>query len=295
MPTELKVLASPSMQKKYDFCYLLGQLQYLDRWEPREAERSLPARLRGTAFARAAEIIHKALMGGERDMLDSSSFIMTIVDEACAMFDRQFQYCVSKGIVFPERVDEISRAELRRTIPLYARHTPVRSWKKILGVEYPIKKYSCRPDIVGINELDFLCVGDVKYKSSLEARYETNTVEEFKWDPQFLQYNHAWRADQGVGDDVPVYSTLLLVVGSPFRIKPVAWLYTPENLQIWLQSATALTETINSIRAGTTLPRAATVHKNNYGWCPMKKACLEYNLDPELMKRDYVQLDELPE
>lgn len=46
---------------------------------------------------------------------------------------------------------------------------------------------------------------------------------------------------------------------------------------------------------GMTLPNPALTHHDNVGWCLMKKACLEHNLDPELMKRDNVQPDELSE
>ena len=44
-----------------------------------------------------------------------------------------------------------------------------------------------------------------------------------------------------------------------------------------------------------TLRLPVLTHHDNVGWCPMKKASLEHNLDAELMKRNYVQLDELPE
>jgi hypothetical protein len=295
VPDIIKVLESPSKQKKVDFCRLLLQLNYNERWEPREAERSLPARLRGTALARGAEIIHKAIRDGDRELLQNTSFMMACVDESIALFDRQFKYCVEAGISFPPNVDATSRAELRRVIPLYARYTPLLSWQKITGVERSIPEYSCRPDVEGVNARGFDVVGDIKYKSSLPSEYESSTIEEFHWDPQVLQYNHAERHILGRGPNDNVYSTLLLVVGSPFRIKEVEWLYTPEKLQLWFESAKDLTQAIRDIKEGRALPRAATVHRNNFGWCPMKKACLEYNLDPELMKRDYVQIDNMPE
>jgi hypothetical protein len=171
----------------------------------------------------------------------------------------------------------------------------VRQWAAVTGVEQPIPAYSCRPDLVGLNALGFPCVGDVKYKASLEARYETNTIEEFHWDPQFLQYNHARRQDADVESDVPVSSILILVVGSAFKIKQVEWLYTPEQLQLWYESALDMTDAVNGIKDGSVLPRAATTHKDNFGWCPMKAACLDMNLDSALMLQKYVQLDELPE
>jgi hypothetical protein len=234
-------------------------------------------------------------MQGEKALLDDTDFVLSTVAEGIALFDRQFTYCIEKGISFAPDVDAISRAELRRVIPLYARHTPVRQWQQVTAVEKPNRTFSCRPDLEGVNSLGFHCVGDIKYKTSLEARYESNTIEEFHWDPQFLQYNYARKHDEGVPADVPVYSILLLVVGSGFKIKQLEWLYTPEQLQLWYESALDLTQAVEGIRAGTVLPRASTTHKDNFGWCAMKRACLEYNLDPELMKQHYVQLDEMPE
>ena len=290
-----KILESPSKQKKFDRCRLLGQLQYIDKWEPRIAVRSLPARLRGTAFARGAELIHRALMEESLALLDDTTFIFSVVDESVALFNRQFEYLVAQGIQFIPEVENISRTELRRVIPLYAKFTPVRDWKKVTGVEKPIKTYSCRPDLTGINKDGFDVVGDIKYKTGLEARYVTSTVEEFHWDAQFLQYNHAHRHDLGVSDSTPVYSTLILVVGTSFKTWQVDWLYTPEQLALWYDSAVDMTRTIQDITTGRALPRAATTHRDNFGWCPMKKACFEYNLDPELMKLDYVQIDKMPE
>lgn len=290
-----KVLESPSKQKKFDRCHLLGQLQYLDRWEPKIAERSLPARLRGTAFARGAELIHRAIMEGNIDLLDDITFIFSVVDEAVALFNRQFEYLVAQGIQFAPEVDNLSRGELRRVIPLYAKFTPVRQWKQVTGVEKSILPYSCRPDLTGINKDGFDVVGDIKYKTGLESRYRTSTIEEFHWDAQFLQYNHAHRYDIGASDSIPVYSTLLLVIGTSFQVQQIEWLYTPEQLALWYYSASDMTQTIQDIAAGRTLPRASTTHRDNFGWCPMKKACLEYNLDPELMKLDYVQIEDMPE
>lgn len=292
---ELKLLESPSKQKRFDTCELLGQLTYLDRWEPREAHNSLPARLRGNGFTKGCEVIHNAIMAGDLNLLDETSFVNLVTEQAITTFDKQFKYCAEKGISFKPGTDEVSRAELRRVIPLYMKYTPFRANWKITHVEYAIKKFGCRPDLGGIDPQGFDFVGDMKYKSSLEARYESDTIEEFHWDVQFQQYNHAHRDMLGYGNDRPVYSYLFLVIGSAFRIKPVGWLYTPEQQQLWYQSAESLTREIREITSGQRLPRAAAAHRDKFGWCVMKKACLEYYLDPELMKRDYVQIDELPE
>lgn len=293
--TELKLFESPSKIKQFTECELLGQLSYNERWEPREAHASLPARLRGNAFARACEGLHGAIRDGAVDLLGTTEFVALTVDKAIELFDKQFKYCVEKGIVFKPDTDSISKAELRRVIPLYAHHTPLKNWV-ITHVEDPIKSYSCRPDLAGkepAQQFDF--VGDMKYKSSLDSRWENDTIEEFHWDIQFQQYPEAHRSHISLSPDVPVYSYLFLVIGTPFRIKPVGWIFTPEQQQFCKAGITAMTKRIQEITIDGRMPIPSTSHRNKFGWCPMKKACLEYNLDAERMKRDYVQLDELPE
>jgi hypothetical protein len=44
-----------------------------------------------------------------------------------------------------------------------------------------------------------------------------------------------------------------------------------------------------------TLPRLVLTDHDSVEWSLGKKTCLEHTLDPELMKRDHVQLDELTE
>lgn len=289
-----KLFESPSKIKQFTDCEVLGQLTYIDRWEPREAHPSLPARLRGNAFSKACEGLHGAIKEGSGGLLGSQEFIALTVDRAIDLFERQFRYCVERGISFKPDTDSISKAELRRVIPLYAHHTPLKNWK-ITNVEEPIKVYSCRPDLAGVEPSEFHFVGDMKYKSSLDSRWESDTIEEFHWDAQFQQYPEAYRHHLGLSPDVPVYSYLFLVIGTPFRIKPVGWVFTPEQQAFWKAGAVAMTSRIREITVLNRQPIPSTAHRNKFGWCPMKKACLEYNLDVERMKRDYVQLDELPE
>lgn len=295
VPAVVKLLESPSKQKQFDTCQLLGQLTYIDKWEPKEAHLSLIPRLRGNAFSKACELIHTTLKQGDTTTLDKQEFVQSVVTTAVSLFDRQYEYCLSSGINFKPDVDALVRTELRRVIPLYIANTPFRQHWQVSDVEFSIPSHGCRPDIAGKEPAGYHFVGDMKYKSSLEARYESDTIEEFHWDYQFQQYNEAYRAKLGVGDSESVYSYLFLVVGSPFRIRSVGWVYTPEQRAIWRASAADLTETIRLITSNQKLPRAATTHRSKFGWCPMKKACLEHYLDPELMKRDYVQLKELPE
>ena len=141
---ELRVLESPSRLKQYDKCQFLMQLAYDERWEPKEAAPSLIARLAGTAFARACELAHTAIRDGNTSLLDDPAFIQVAVEEAVALFDRRFKFCLDKEIRFAPNKDGIVKTELARVIPQYFAQTPVRWWKKVTDLETPIPAYGLR-------------------------------------------------------------------------------------------------------------------------------------------------------
>lgn len=291
---ELRILHSPSRLKQYDKCPWLMQLTYDERWEPLEAAPSLIARLAGTAFSRACELAHTALRDGHPELLDSQSFIAVAVEESLALFDRQFKYCCEKGIRFIPNKDSLVRTELARVIPQYMAQTPARLWQKVTDVETPIPGYGCRPDLGGINAQGFDTVGDVKYKATCRNEYYSSTVEEFQHDVQFKNYNYAWSVLKGLVDK-PVYSNLILVVGHPFSVREHQFQYHAHVLAQHIESAKVRTEEITEIQKGERSLIEALTHRDHFGWCSMKRACLEQHRDREMMKVDYVQLTDLPE
>lgn len=291
-----RILHSPSRLKQYDRCDVLMQMAYEERWEPKEAStsNSLVARLAGNAVARACEVIHTALRDGQGEMLDNPTFLQLAVSEATGLFTQQFEYCVSKEVRFKEGIDSIIRAELARVIPAYARETPLRTWRKVTDVETPIREWGIRPDVAGVDHQEIDVVGDVKYKRTLKNEWYNTTVEEYKHDPQFKQYNIGWQKTKGL-ENKTVRSTLILIVGHPFSVRAHPFVYHPHDLKEFLEGAKIATEEINEIRAGQRSPIASLTHKDNFGWCPMKEACLDLGRDRQLMQINYVQLDKLPD
>lgn len=290
-----RILESPSKQKKADRCQLFMQLTYLEQWEPKEAHHSLVPRLRGTAFSKACELIHKEMQASGHNNLDTLEFQDEVVRQSLELFGRQYEYCQDKGIVFPHDSDALVREELRRVIPLYCKHTPVRSWAKVHGVEHKWEDYGCRVDVFGTDMEGDLVIPDVKYKSSLESRYLTSTLTDYKEDAQFIQYNKVYRLVNNLPDDALVYSQVILVVGHPFRIHNPKWLYRPETLQLWYTRAQQLTKDIQQIEAGERIPAPSLTHKDMFGVCPMKEACLDFHLSEGPMLTKYVKLGRLPE
>lgn len=291
---ELRILESPSRLKQYDKCPWLMQLTYDERWEPKEAAASLTARLAGTAFAHACELAHTALRDGQVELLDDISFIKVAVEESIALFERQFKFCCEKEIRFAPNKDSIVKAELARVIPQYFAQTPIRTWQKVTDVETPIPAYGLRPDLGGIDHLGLDAVADVKYKAKCQAEYYSSTVEEFQHDTQFMNYNYGWAKHKGLVDK-PVYSYLILVVGYPFSVRQHGFVYHKHVLDAHIEAAKIRSEEIGEIKRGERSLIPALTHRDHFGWCSMKKACLEQHRDREMMKVDYVQLTGMPD
>ena len=291
---ELRVLESPSRLKQYDKCQFLMQLTYDERWEPKEAAPSLIARIAGTAFSRACELAHTAIRDGNVSLLDDSAFIRVAVEESIALFDKQFKFCIDKEIRFAPNKDSIVKTELARVIPQYFAQTPVRQWKKVTDVETPIPAYGLRPDLGGIDEEEIDVVGDVKYKATCRAGYYESTVEEFQHDTQFKNYNYGWQKYKGLKDK-PCRSTLILVVGHPFSVRAHPFVYHNHILEEHIDAAKIRSEEIAEYKRGERSLVEALTHRDHFGWCPMKKACLEQHRNREMMKLDYVQLIGMPD
>jgi hypothetical protein len=284
----LRILESPSKVKQYDRCEMLMQMQYKERWEPKIASRSLPARLGGTAFAKATELIHLQLMTAPGAIVSD----LEPIEKAIDLFERQWAYCQSKGIEMPVDRDAIIKTELRRVIARYAKETPLRGWK-ITHVEYAIKEYGIRMDVAGVDIEGNYAIGEVKYKATLDERYRNSTIEEYGQDHQFHQYYQVWRTL--FPQQVPLYIYLILVSGTPQRIHMPRFSYDERFLARWMMDTQSKSDRIKLIESGEMEPEISSVHRDQFGWCPMKRACLELGFDRELMTHDYVVLDELPE
>lgn len=291
---ELRILESPSKQKKADRCQLFMQLTYIEQWEPKQAHHSLVPRLRGTAFSKACELVHNSIQLGNKQHLELD-FQESVITQSTDLFNKQFEYCLDKGISFEPDVDSLVREELRRVIPQYCKHTPIQHWKSVQGVEYKWEDYGCRPDLFGIDTEGDTVIPDIKYKSTLENRYLNSNLAEYKDDAQFLQYNKVYRIVNGLPDDALVYSQVILVVGHPFKIHCPKWTYRPETLQMWYTRSQQLTKDIQEIEAGRRIPAPSLTHKDHFGVCPMKDACIDFALDEGLMLTKYVKLGRLPE
>ncbi len=275
------MIYSPSKTEAFDFCSMKGKLQYVDHWEPREAGNGTVGKIVGAAFARGSQDIHIGKGDGS--------------EPAVRLFDRTVAHYVKYGVSFSMDMGAV-KDQLVKALGKYHKENPFKTWK-VVATELELKNYGrCRLDLLGIDSQGVCSIVDLKYKRSLNIDYLNKTVNEFKDSWQFQHY--PWAYNEWVIS--PEYlkaqqMCLCLVIANPFKIYYYPFQVNLPYQKIWIASAQQKWADIHGIETGERQPTVSTVHRGPYGDCEMKKACLEYQMDPQLMQFDYVQVPRLPE
>jgi len=285
------MIFSPSRTEAYDFCSLKGSLMYKQGWTPREADNGTMGRIVGAAFAEGTYRIHAGLSDG--------------VHEAEQLFDRQVAHYVQYGVSFSQDLVH-TREILGKSLVKYATQSPFKAWQ-IKGAEVELQEYgNCRLDVLGIDPEGYWAIADIKYKRQLKLDYLNKTIDEYRDSWQFQHYPWAYNdyisrqitEDSSIGGlmwEPAVRMYLVLVIAEPFRVLSYPF-FTREKLQVrWLRSAQQKWADISAIQSGEREPIMSATHKDAYGPCAMKRACLEMDLDEQLMSFEYVKVPRLPE
>jgi hypothetical protein len=271
---------------------------YRDGWTPKEADNGTVGKITGAAFAEAAQVIHS----GATDYLA----------RGLRLFDRLIEHHVQYGVSFNTDLAKV-RKELASSFDKYAEANPFKQWQ-VKAVELPLKDYgNCRLDVLGVDPEGYWAIADNKYKRTLDLeKYLTKTVNDYRDSWQFQHY--PWAYNDWVIKNQPSFGVhgtgiieepqvleqvtrmyLVLVIAAPFKVLTYPF-FTNPKLQIrWLRSAQQKWADITAIESGEREPTMSTTHRDGYGYCSMKKACLEMDLDPDLMQFDYVKVPRLPE
>lgn len=264
---------SPTRTDTWDRCQLLDEIQNNHHWVPKQATRQLVGALCGRSFALGAAILNQ---GGS---------LADAVTKALGSLREDLSHHIAHGVMFEATIEEIITAsEVEGSLNKYAKENPFAGWV-LNHIEHTLPDHGrCIIDVGGRDTDNELAVADIKYKRSLEARYEHTTIEEYLTSWQFLHY--PWAYGEYMGE--PCYRMYLcLVVAKPrFHIKLVPHEVHPETQQIWLASARAKWARM----AQDTLPEMASRHKDQFGLCPYYRACFDYHLDEGLMRLDYTQV-----
>ena len=273
---------SPSRTEAYDNCSLRGALQYRDGWTLREADNGTVGKIVGSAFAEGSYRINSGQSDG--------------IQEALTLLDRTVAHYLSYGVSFSTDLSKLKET-LGKALAKYAADSPFKHWQ-IKGAELALPEYgNCRLDVLGIDPEGYWAIADLKYKRQLKLDYLNKTINEYRDSWQFQHYPWAyndWIKTHGTeGFETAVRMYLVLVVAEPFRIFSYPF-FTKDKLQIrWLQSAQQKWADISAIESGERLPIMAAAHRDAYGDCPMKKACLELDLNEDLMAFEYVKVPRL--
>lgn len=282
---------SPSKTEAYDACSLKGKLMYTDHWELREANNGTVGKISGGAFAKGAESIHK----GHTDYL-------AVAD---SYWDRSIQHYTSHGVTFSMDLPK-AKGILLKTLTKYKEADALKGWEKVAS-EVELKDYgNCRLDIVGIDPEGYWAIADNKYKRTLSMDYLNRNVAEYRDSWQFQHYpwayNQAAKDLTGVSEAalLKVWSGiqriwLILVIAEPFKVLQYPFFVNEKLQKRWLASAQQKWADISAYEKGDRQVTMATVHRDQYGDCPMKEACLEMDLDPALMQFKYVQVPRMKE
>lgn len=280
------MIYSPSKTEAYDACSLKGKLMYTDHWEPREANNGTVGKISGTAFAKGAEDIHKGYSNG--------------VLLAGALFDRTVAHYVNHGVSFSMDLVK-ARAVLLKTLEKYHTADPFKGWV-ITGTELSLKDYgNCRLDIVGKDPEGYWAIADNKYKRTLSNDYLNRNVAEYRDSWQFQHYPWAYNDYVTSNPEYREYKEtqpvariwLILVIAEPFKVLQYPFFVNERLQKRWAASAQQKWADLAGYESGNRQVVMATTHRDVYGECQFKKACFEQDLDPDLMRFDYVQVPRL--
>jgi PD-(D/E)XK nuclease superfamily len=289
------MIYSPSRTEAYDFCSMRGVIAYKEGWTPREADNSLVGRLVGGAFAKGTEAIHKGVA----------------VDQAIIIgldyWDRSVQHYVTHGVSFPDLTK--TRAQLGTAFSKYAEQTPFKQWQ-CKGVEFPLVEYgNARLDYLGIDPEGYWAIADLKYKRQLKLDYLNKTINDYRDSWQFQHYpwayndwvktwpkrGHTPNEWEALGYQPIQRIYLVLVIADPFKILTYPFFIKDKLQARWLQSAQQKWADIAALQKGDRQPTLSASHRDAFGDCPFKKACLEMDLDESLMQFEFCKVPRMEE
>ena len=281
------MIYSPSRTEAYDFCSMRGVIAYRDGWTPREADNSLLGRLVGGAFAKGTEAIHKGMAIDEAKAL------------GLAYWHKSIQHYVNHGVSFPDVTK--TTEQLGKSFEKYAAQNPFVQWQT-KGVEFALPEYgNCRLDYLGIDPEGYWAIADLKYKRQLKLDYLNKSINDYRDSWQFQHYPWAyndWVKQSGPANDYfkPIQRIyLVLVIADPFKILSFPFFIKDKLQARWLQSAQQKWADITALQKGDRQPTLSASHRDAFGDCPFKKACLEMDLDESLMQFEYVRVPKMEE
>ena len=270
---------SPSSTSNFLTCEYLWVLSQ-QGWRSKEYGKNDVYALRGSAVSAGCDSFHRG-EGSDTAYVSTKQYITEEWSRA-KLDSREWREFKSLPLSQAEVVDmacSLVQSYMEAKLPY-----------TVLKSEYEFTSYGrARADIIGKLGSGLVLPVDLKCKDiPAQAFYEYLAKRDFAYSHQLLHY--CWALSEETGVTCLDYGIVILWYGKKNRVEYIPFSVTQERMDLWLRSSKATWAKMQAIEEGLIEPSEASLHKSVYGPCPMYKACLEYNRNPELMGRDYFKI-----
>lgn len=297
---------SPSNTSTWLRCPILRQLGQ-EGWTTKYLQKKDIAAAIGTGFAAGIGAWNEMRKNFEAaqgvDLREIDATLQTLAQEekgaaamgvAKSVYEAHIQGYKDDGFDFSNVEEDYLDAaptELSKAVARYCADDPIDQEWRIIAVEPVLAQHgNCRPDLV-VRTPRGLAVVDYKTKVELKAQYRAKTIAEYRNSEQAFQY--PWAVSEEFGEPCDEFTIALCVFRPRFSVELLPQVISPETLAVWLEGRKTVWNTMAAMDAGHMVPWMSDKHYDNFGQCPMYKACFDAKLDPDLMRAmGYVNVSE---
>jgi len=292
---------SPSSTATWMRCPMLRALGQ-EGWIPKYAAKKDYAATLGQGFAAGVAIYNNIRMEHERggaklpprDDTSRESLAATCGESAVRVMDERLKEMEQIGLVMDDTEGYIDKlaTRCRKAVRQYVMTDPVPDTWRIVDAEKDFGPSfgNSRADLIVEDSLG-LAVVDYKTKLTLKAEYRQKTINEYANSHQMLHYG--WAGRETYGRPINNYYIGLAVFEPRWAFDLVPYPIHPETLETWLKATQRAWMDMEAEEVGDKVPWMSANHSDNFGQCPMYKACFVHHYDPTLMKQDYLHVERI--
>jgi len=295
---------SPSQTSTWMRCPVLRALRH-EGWTSKYVGRPFWAATLGQGFAAGVGVYNN--LRKDREALGQPapartlSGRVTLANAAAAVaisvIDQRLNEAERLGVVIDaEGVDYVKTIHTRaaKAVTAYVVSDPLPDTWRIVAVEESLgpEAGNARPDAV-VRDTMGLAILDYKSKLTLNAQYRQKTINEFANGHQFLHYGHFGALKYQ--EPIDRYYIGLAVFEPRWAFDLLPFPLNAETQKVWFQGASVAWAAMEKEDLGLQAPWMSDRHSDQYGQCPMYKACFVHHFDAALMKQDYLLTERVPE
>lgn len=288
---------SPSQTKDFIRDPAAWYMVHVEGWVPRYIGKPDVARIAGIGFADGVAVWNNWLKSHGQKWDGDPQPVKSAAQVAHDSVKEEKDKVLALGqVVYEDQTEDWTNLEnlVAKSVFKYADHAaatipfPIRDVELALGPDHGF----CRLDLVLEGPFGPIVV-DYKHKLTLDARYETKTLNEYHYDWQMMHY--AWAYGDHTGTQVPQTAIVLFVAEPRARAPkydPVV--IFPEQVQRWERDARQVWRIMEAVKTGESVtiephPWSTWSFTGRFGrekWADMFTKC---RLEPSLLEQDYIR------